>query len=357
MSRLDTQAGVMLLVMMMVLLAGSGFYLSTGIRESRQVDKEVLESLLAAKRALIAYAVNYVDNYGHNTRGGVGRLPCPSLTPNGTPSGFCQPETIGYLPSAWMRSGRLMEIDYLERFLDRDIWYAVSAEHRYNPSFNILNSIPGPNLFKVDSMHDIAAVLIAPGSPVASQNRGTTSGLAQQSIINQYLEGENSDRDAVFTVTEQHDVLVPIRRSELVPLMERRVLGYVKQWLIEYKSVHGFYPYAAAVGGTGECEEFLKRGMLSVDAGTCTSVAMGDTRFTSLPANRLLRQTWFYRYGWPGLIYYIVDNSCTAINGPSDCDGVDDPVRELQVDGQPVEVILISVGEPITTATASGMQQ
>jgi len=101
MSRPDLQKGVTLLVAMMMLLAGSAFYLST---------------------------VNYADNYGHNTRGGTGRLPCPSLAPNSTPLGYCQADTIGYLPSVWLRDGRLMEIDYLERFLDRDIWYCSCVD-------------------------------------------------------------------------------------------------------------------------------------------------------------------------------------------------------------------------------------
>ena len=357
MSHPDFQKGVTLLVAMMMLLAGSAFYLSTGIHQTRQAEKEVLDSLLAAKQALIAYAVNYADNYGHNTRGGTGRLPCPSLAPNSTPMGFCQSDTVGYLPSVWLRDDRLMEIDYLERFLDRDIWYAVSAEHRYNPSFNVLNSIPGPNLFQVDSMQDIAAVLIAPGPAADGQDRGTVAGLTPQSSLNHYLEGENADRDAEFTVTEHNDVLVPIRRSELVPLMERRVLGYVKEWLIEYKALYGFYPYAAALGGAGDCEPLLTRGMLPAEAGTCSVAALADTRFMNLPSSRMLRQTWFYRYGWPDLIYYLVDDSCTPPNGAEDCDGIDDPERELQVNGQPVEVILISVGAPINTEFVSGMQQ
>jgi len=192
---------------------------------------------------------------------------------------------------------------------------------------------------------------------VNGQNRGTVTGLAPHSAINQYLEGENADRDAEYTVTEHNDVLVPIRRSELIPLMERRVLGYVKEWLIEYKSLYGFYPYAAALGGAGDCEPLLNRGMLPVETGTCSAAALADTRFMNLPSSRMLRQTWFYRYGWPDLIYYLVDDSCTPLSGPTDCDGVDDPERVLQVNGEPVEVILISVGAPINTDFVSGIQQ
>jgi len=350
----NRQAGAVLLIAMMSLLAGSAFYLSASLRNTRHIDNEVLESLLAAKQALVAYAVNYADNYGHNTRGGAGRLPCPSLAPNSTPARSCQANAVGYLPSVWLRSGRLMEIDYLERFLDQDIWYSVSADHRYNPSFNVLNSYPGNGLLHVDAMQDIVAVLIAPGPALDNQHR--SSDLPPMSVIHQYLEGENSDLDGEFTVTESNDVLVPIRRAELIPLVERRVLGFVKQWLIEYKSIHGFYPYAAEVGATGQCQHLLTRGMLSVESGTCSTAVLADEPFSNLPSNRTLRQTWFYRYGWAGLIYYIVDESCAPARGPVDCDGIDDPARSLRVNDQPVEVILISVGEPISTDSASGMQ-
>ena len=352
---MNKQAGAALLIAMMALLSGSAFYLVTGMVQPKP-EREVLDSLLAAKQALIAYAVNYADNYGHNTRGGTGRLPCPSLARNSTPARSCHADSIGYLPSAWMRDNRLMEIDYLERFLDRDIWYAVSADFRFNPAFNALNSYQGSNLLQVDAMHDVVAVLIAPGSPVQTQNRVSGFGLDPMNIVRQYLEGENADRDSTYTVTEQNDVLVPIRRSELIPLMERRVLGFVKHWLKEYKSVHGYYPYAAEVGGSGACHQLLTRGMLSVDAGSCVESALADEMFSNLPSGRTLRQTWFYRSGWPGLIYYLVDESCTPATGLVDCDGLNDPQRTLRVNGEPVEVILISVGEPLVTDAASGLQ-
>jgi len=147
------QKGVALLVAMMALLASSAVFLINGHRSDLQ--RQRLEPLLSAKQALIAYAVNYADNYGHNTRGGTGRLPCPALSRHSSPSPSCGSGTIGYLPSVWMRNGRLIEIDYLERFLDQDIWYAVSIDHRYNPSFNTLNSYRGENLLTVDSTQDI----------------------------------------------------------------------------------------------------------------------------------------------------------------------------------------------------------
>jgi len=348
-----SQKHVALLVAMMAMLAGSALFLANGYKTDAR--NQTLDSLLSAKQALIGYAVNYADNYGHNTRGGTGRLPCPSLTRHSTPARSCGSGAIGYLPSVWMRSGRLMEIDYLERFLNQDIWYAVSADHRYNPSFNTLNSYRRDNLLTVDSNRDIVAVLVAPGQPLDSQNRDSVGSLPPASVVAEYLEGENADADNEFTVTGNNDLLVTITRDELLPLMERRVLGHAKEWLSEYKAKNGFYPYASTPGGGGQCVHSLTRGMLATE-GACGGISFADEVYTNIPQGRSLRQTWFYRYNWPALIYYIVDESCTADRGATDCDGVDDPERRLTVDGKPVEVVLISVGPPITTFPAGGLQ-
>lgn len=353
------QRGIAMLIAMVALLGGSALFLVNGYRAESHQDR--LESLLSAKQALIAYAVNYADNYGHNTRGGTGRLPCPSLQRHGSPAPYCGEHEIGFLPSVWMRDQRLMEIDYLERFFDQDIWYAVSADHRYNPSFNTLNSYPDAGLLSVDSMQEVVAVLISPGPALDFQSRSgaetqsVTETVRPASIVREYLEGENADIDGQYTLFNENDLLVPIRRSELLPLMERKVLAYVKQWLIEYKAEHGFYPYASTLGVDGLCVDGLTRGMLATEPGTCGEALLLDESFTDLPGGRALRNTWFARYEWPALVYYIVDASCTA-DRLSDCDGIDDPERELLVDGEPVEVILISVGAPVETLATGGMQ-
>lgn len=346
------QRGVVLLVALMVLLTGSAYFLVSETRQRSNNLDQRLRSMLAAKQALIAYAVNYADNYGHNVRGGTGRLPCPALSKFSRPAMYCRPNVIGYLPSVWTRDGKRMEIDYQEKFLDKDIWYAVAAEHRYNPAFNSLNSISNGDLLSVDLLQDIVAVLIDPGVANRFQDRG--NGL--NANIADYLEGENADADSQFTLSESNDLLLPIRRAELLPLMERRVLGFVKQWLTEYKSVHGYYPYAAALGGSGECDQTLLQGALATELGNCVQASMFDMPYPDIPASRNLRKTWFYRNGWPSLIYYVVDESCSPARGAIDCDGVNDPERLLKVDGKPVEVVLISAGEPIETIPANGMQ-
>ena len=350
----DSQRGVALLIATIVLLTGSALFLVNEYHAGRQDSR--LQSMLSAKQALIAFAVNYADNYGHNTRGGTGRLPCPSLERHGSPARSCSENAIGYLPSVWLRDNRLMEIDYLERFFDQNIWYAVSADHRYNPAFNSLNSYPDTGLLSVDSMQEVVAVLISPGLALEDQSRANASNRLPSAVIREYLEGDNADMDSEFTLSSENDLVVLIRRQELLPLMERRVLGFVKQWLIEYKSEHGFYPYAAIPGSDGQCVPGLSSGFIATESALCDDEVLLDIEFSNLPDGRSLRNTWFGRYEWAGLVYYVVDETCTAERGRVDCDGVDDPPRELQVNGEPAEVVLISVGEPIETIPAAGMQ-
>jgi len=342
MYRIKTQNGVVLLVLMLVMLSATAFYYSKTLLHRSHDKQEDLYALVAAKEALLAYAVNYADNYGHNSRGGVGRLPCPALDRFSSPARSCGVANIGFLPSVWLRSQKAMEIDYLERFLDRDIRYAVAADHRYNPSFNSLNSLAGNGLLSVDSDNQVVAVLIAPGEPTDGQSRQ-----AGARVLGDYLEGENADSDNVYTLSESNDLVMPIRRSELLPLMERRVLGFVKQWLKEYKQTHGYYPYASRLGGV--CVQGLRYGFLSTDAGDCAEQALAEEDFTNLPARRVLRQSWFYRYEWYKSIMYVVDENCTAAAPAESCDGIDDPERSLSFNGNPVSVVLISTSEPIVT--------
>ena len=77
--------GAVLIVLLVALLAGSGLWLLEAGQANRQWQRHreaTAESLGFAKEALIAYAVSYADNYGHNVRGGAGRLPCPSDSKN-----------------------------------------------------------------------------------------------------------------------------------------------------------------------------------------------------------------------------------------------------------------------------------
>jgi len=190
--------GVVLLVLLLMMTTGSAVMLAFQFRAQSarvQAEQQSGEALAAAREALIAYALNYADNYGHNTRGGTGRLPCPAATRFSRPEWKCDEINLGFLPALWERDGKLMDIDYLERFLDRDLWYAVAADFRFNPSYNPLSTAGVSRFLSVDHIDDVVAVIIDPGPPLAHQTSSRPGTLADV-----YLEGENSDGDGKFSV-------------------------------------------------------------------------------------------------------------------------------------------------------------
>ncbi len=342
---LRLQNGAALLVLVTGLLAMTGYTLLQLTHANQQRfahQQEITRSLAAAKNALIAYAVTYVDHYGHNTRGGVGRLPCPSGSRYGSPVGTCGPDAIGYLPGVWKRGKKQIDIDHLERFLDRDLWYSVSADYRFNPAFNPLNSNQSDYLLTVDGDDQVVAVIIAPGPPLPGQSRVGGAG-----AISDYLEGENADGDSVFR-TAGNDRLVTITRSELMPLIERRVLGFARDWLAEYRLQYGYYPFAAAFGDPdGACQNGLTRGRLPMRAGDCTEVPLGDLRSQFVPKGRTVSETWFGNYHWSDFIYYQSDPGCLPGAMDQQCTIADNLV--LKVNDRGAQVLLIGAGSAIAT--------
>ena len=351
------QTGAALLVLMTALLLVIGYatlQVVTAHEYKQRRQQEITNSLAFAKDALIGYAVNYVDNYGHNIRGGVGRLPCPSKTKYGSPASTCGSNSVGFLPGVWKRDGKWIDIDHLEKFLDQDLWYALSEDYRFNPSFNRLNSNSGENLLSVDNDDQVVAVIFAPGDAVKNQQRG--GGVYS---VKDYLESENADSDGVFSTVsdDSNDRLVTITRSELVPLMERRTLGYAKDWLLEYKAEYEHFPYAAPFGDAdGACEEGLLKGKLAMERGNCSGESLGEFVSEHVPKNRSISQTWFQYNRWADLVFYHVDEKCTSKADITLCDGVDDPMSLLTVNNSPANALLVSVGQAIHTEYLQAVQ-
>lgn len=346
---LQRQRGAALLVLITGLLAATAYatlQLSSANRSRLEQQQEITRSLAFAKNALISYAVAYVDNYGHNIRGGVGRLPCPSKNRYGSPARSCGQNAIGFLPGVWTRDGKRIDIDHLEKFLHQDLWYSLSADFRFNPAYNALNPDSVDNLLSVNNDDEVIAVVMAPGSPVNSQSRA--AGIFN---IADYLEGENADQDLVFSTTGVgNDRLVTITRSELVPLIERRVLGHARDWLVEYKALYGHFPYAAPFGDPlGQCQQGLTRGKLPMLQGDCSAPPLGDLVSTFVPKDRTINQIWFARSGWPDYIFYHIDENCTADAVIDVCDSIDDPQPSLIVNSAPTQALLVSVGRAIRT--------
>ena len=360
--------GAVLIVLLVALLAGSGLWLLEAGQANRQWQRHreaTAESLGFAKEALIAYAVSYADNYGHNVRGGAGRLPCPSDSKNSSPARSCGEGRIGYLPAVWTRGSKRIDIDHVEKFLDQDLWYSVTPTHRYNPSFNTLNSDSTTDLLSVDHIDDVVAVVIAPGPPLPGQDR-----LRDNASVADYLEGENADLDLEFSITDKvgyksdnsladvasNDQLVWIRQSELMPLMEKRVLGYVKQWLNEYYLEYGYYPYAAPFEDlNGNCQVGLTSGRLPMSQGSCSGQPLGQFVSESVEKSRPLSDIWFSGSLWQDLIHYQLDPACTAGGSIAECENTNSS-GALVVDGDRVKVLLVNAGAAIESAVLGRLQ-
>jgi hypothetical protein len=229
-------------VLLMVLLLVTGFTacllvhkLSAGmILAAREYRTTV--ALNRAREALIGYAVSYPDKI--NPDYGPGYLPCPDRNNDGaTDPGGCSLSghtSIGRFPY------KTLELEHLRDGQGETLWYVVADNFRNNPKLEPLNSDITGNLV-VDTMNDIAAIILAPGPPLGSQERNSGP-----DIITDYLEGENADFDTVFTMNGgslANDRLVFITCRELMRGVERRVLGEVSRRLRQYQTEYHAFPW------------------------------------------------------------------------------------------------------------------
>jgi len=179
------QQGAALLIFFVVLiLAGSAFLLTHTPPESGRVQSEnrTSEALAAAKQALLAYAVSYYSRDEEPGRHGI--LPCPERSTgyngDGNSSNQCgsrDTNSIGRLP--W----RHLQIPPPHDGAGECLWYALSGGFYNNPASLMTNQdTPGMfelvdasgNLLAGNTPEDrVVAVVIAPGLPLAGQNRSS----------------------------------------------------------------------------------------------------------------------------------------------------------------------------------------
>ena len=342
------QKGVVMLFVIAVLVLGSaalflGAHSSNVALLSRQ--DTVSADLQTAKQALIAYAVNYADIQSSSTAG-PGRLPCADTNGNGSPNGgICGPFALGWLPVSWSTvGGGTVELYPHSEGAARRFWYAPTRSLRPNPSVVVNSNSSGE--IQVDNVDGIVAVIIDPGPPLEGQTRPSNNPA-------DYLEGGNEDNDGVFFTSgldaQFNDRISYITYDELMPLVEKRVLGYVHDALRNYFNYdpgngdgpNRHLPYASLLGDEyNQCLPGNEFGLLPMD--NC-GFSAGDVNL-GLPS-------WFLNNGWNELIYYHVDSSCVfgqLCNAP-------DPFLLVNNAGQ--RAVIASVGRPIVTVPKNGMQQ
>jgi len=161
---LRAQTGAALLLLVLILIIGSSYFLATKLNTNlakTQQHEETGIALSAAKNALIGYAVSYPDKVNPNS--GPGYLPCPDLDNDGDAEGSCAlagptNRTTGRLPF------ETLELSELRDGSGAKLWYALSDNYRNFAGFTPLNSDTAGEL-TVNGRDDIIARLLSSGEP------------------------------------------------------------------------------------------------------------------------------------------------------------------------------------------------
>ncbi|MDH5425013.1 MAG: hypothetical protein OEY29_08480 [Gammaproteobacteria bacterium] len=245
------QNGAALLIAMVVLASVAAFYLmgQFGAVSQKQIRQDNrVASLAEAKKALIAYAVNYIDS----NAGEMAFLPCPDRSAGGFSEGIqdgvCEAtnvNTIGRFP--WRSLDLAPQYDETNECL----WYAVSGYYKSNPKTQMLNEDTNGlfsifnaqgNLIYGNSPEDrVVAVIIAPNVPIQAQDRSTVAGTERckgNYTIANYLDRDaatlidNSNLSVAADTTDDfikagtnstfNDLLLTITRDEIWSAVKRR---------------------------------------------------------------------------------------------------------------------------------------
>ena len=238
-----------MIMLTILLIVGLGLLVSglshRSLAEAR--DKATTDALSQAKEALIGRAVTDANRPGS--------LPCPDLATNlvgNIPgdgkadllSGNDCPSYVGWFP--WWTLGLP---DLRDGYGER-LWYAFSTTLRDDDSAQPINSSTTCAL-AADGMSQVAAVIIAPGPALASQNGRPSNNLFD------YLDGVNADGDSSYSAGPAsdsfNDRVMVISCNELFRGVSRRVLaelvgtGDVPTYgLRKYYADNGKYPPPAA---------------------------------------------------------------------------------------------------------------
>jgi hypothetical protein len=297
-NRQKFEKGAALIVLLFIIGLSVTSYLLQAVNAlalQRERAQQTIQSLGAAKQALLAWAVNNSVN--------LGQLPFPDRAQGGGYDGFsdCSPSgtpfndpasyrlLIGKLPVYGQTSpcvGQQVGLgldnnDHLENRL----WYAVSRNvvHQYeylstdprsdpviNPS--IIHHPNYPWLKVLDRNGQliadrVAAVIIAPGENLGSQNRAEGArphqfldSLTKEGVLYANSDYDQADEDFVMGGSTEsidaldttvgrpylfNDQLVYITADELITAINKRVIAETKWLLNAYEDSNGFFPNAA----------------------------------------------------------------------------------------------------------------
>lgn len=387
------ERGVVLIIMLVILILGGAYFLVGNLNDQmgkrRDTEQQDAVALAKAKEILIAWAVNNATMPGmfpypdRNNDGDYdGRSDCPG------PAAPAPNLLMGKLPTIGTDAPCLggvvaVGLDTVDSS-GESLWYAVSrnlvATNTTAPTINpnLLNGNTFSWLRIVNAQGAIisdrvAAVIIAPGKafsdPSVPINQSRAGAAGATNFLDQFTVGAvpyvNSDFDGSYdsgaacptsfcedfiaadSTTAFNDRIAFVTIDELMPLIERRVVGEVRMRLQNYYAANSRYPFAAALGdATGACVPNNSWGFVPLVAGgTCTPFPAPF--LTGFPA-------WYPPppggSGWQNFIYYAVASACmppsVACNNPA-------PNNTFLTVGSTANVraVVVSRGSPLNGTT------
>lgn len=245
------QRGFTLWVLVFMLALGLGYSLYLGsntIARRNSHDAALAATLLHAKEALLARAVNDQNRPGS--------LPCPDLITdsqamNNLPgdgkadmlAGNHCPTYLGWLP--WITLDLAEPTDVTGNHL----WYALSPGLRDDDSAQPINGDTAMSL-EIDGQPEIAAIIIAPGAPIGQQNRPSNKPA-------DYLESNNGLNSKFVSgprKSDFNDTLITISRAEIMAAVGKRIAGELRSCLEQHAASSANpahrYPWPAPLGTT-----------------------------------------------------------------------------------------------------------
>jgi hypothetical protein len=282
------QHGQIIILTVVILALGSGFLIysmASPRATTAQKNAETDAALAQVKQALIGWSASRAPG-SPNVR--PGELPCPDMNDNGMDDdGTCFPGAIGRVP--WQALG-------IPRPLDGNgetIWYAVAGPFRYknmNPQPITSDTLGNLVVYQDSSATTLTsqaiAVVFAPGPPLGTQARGTTTApcsttgttIQQRNCAANYLEStggvNNAQTGGPFVQSTCrslntgasscppasatfNDRVLAITNADLMPLVEQRVAREMMALLWQYKNATGVYPWADLYDGDSNGNPFL----------------------------------------------------------------------------------------------------
>lgn len=233
MARLPQHGYVLLALLLVLFVSGSSYMLTAfGNRQAavQQEQQERSRQLAQAKAALLAYAANTPALYDDAI--GPGYLPCPDADNSGLPDAVSGDEedpdalcpaslSLGRLPEQVITATGRFELNSRYADADEQFWYAVSPLHTRTAYNTVANNRTNASLTRLtlDSTSRIAALVIAPGEALETQDRidnpllysnylDGTNGSSATNYISQYSVNPAQFNDQVLAIT--HDELMQV---------------------------------------------------------------------------------------------------------------------------------------------------